>query len=141
VQVGEIIKRRNSKLKSQIKGPVNDKSEFSEKIHNPPKPFAVHYRLSASQGKNPTVRQPFTRTVSLKISTLLHDDRSHEKVSFPSDPGSGHLLHGSGLWIVHTGRSTNGAENRFENGRLGLFGTEVFEAGYSETTLIGYKRP
>ena len=114
---------------------------FPKKSHPHPKPFSVHFRLSASQGKNPTVRQPFTRTVSLKISTLLHDDRSHEKVSFPSDPGFGHLLYGVGLWIIHTGRSTNGAENRFENGRLGLFGTEVFEAGYSETTLIGYKRP
>ncbi len=109
---------------------------FPKKSHPHPKPFAVHFRVSASQEKNPTVRQPFTRTVSLKISTLLHDDRSHEKVSFPSDPGSGHLLYGGGLWIIHTGRTTNGAENRFENGRMGLFGTEIFKAGYPETTLI-----
>jgi hypothetical protein len=115
---------------------VNDKSEFSKKIHLHSKPYAVHFRVSASQGKNPTVWQPFTRTVSLKISPLLHNDRSHEKVSFPSDPGSGHLLYGNGIPVIHTGRTTNGAENRFENGRMGLFGSEIFKAGYSETTLI-----
>jgi len=79
--------------------------------------------------------------VSLKISPLLHYDRSHEKVSFPYDSGSGHLRFSYGVRIVHTGRTTNGAENRFENGRLGLFGTQVFKAGYSETTLIRFGRP
>lgn len=91
-------------------------------------------RISREKSDGPAT---FLRTASLKISPLLHNDRSHEKVSFPSDPGSGHLLHGNGLRILHAGRTTNGAESRFENGRMGLFGTQVFEAGYPETTLTG----